>query len=200
MEADWEVEIGGEAPVIDACWEGLVDLRRAPERAAHLPECRELPELGEVLAGLNSAASPLWTSKCDVWIPEDFDADELDAEGEEGNVAWACYLDLLPRDEARWASADHAVAELRAVCSRLKEVCMRCCRVDLVVRRARIVPDRLDVGVTAYVVGCGPAPDAARRRLAAALDALLNATLGGTAGQNGPESYNGRARASSSIG
>ena len=32
MEADWEVEIGGGAPVIDALWPGFVDLRAARAR------------------------------------------------------------------------------------------------------------------------------------------------------------------------
>ena len=27
MEADWEVEVGGGAPVIEAFWPGFVDLR-----------------------------------------------------------------------------------------------------------------------------------------------------------------------------
>ena len=33
MEADWEFEVGGDAPVIEARWPGFVDLRRNPERA-----------------------------------------------------------------------------------------------------------------------------------------------------------------------
>jgi hypothetical protein len=27
LEADWEFEVGGDAPVIDALWPGFVDLR-----------------------------------------------------------------------------------------------------------------------------------------------------------------------------
>ena len=60
MEADWEVEIGGDAPVIDACWEGFVDLRRAPERAGAVAGSAELPALAmlyasqcRILAGLD---------------------------------------------------------------------------------------------------------------------------------------------------
>ena len=41
MEADWEMEIGGSAPVIDAFWAGFEDLRRSPERAGALPESQE---------------------------------------------------------------------------------------------------------------------------------------------------------------
>jgi hypothetical protein len=69
MEADWEFEVEGEtaaaeapipeAPIIDACWPGFVDLRRNPERAWDLPEARQLPALAEALARLNAAASPV---------------------------------------------------------------------------------------------------------------------------------------------
>ncbi len=32
MEADWEFEVGGDAPVIEAHWPGFVDLRQNPEQ------------------------------------------------------------------------------------------------------------------------------------------------------------------------
>ena len=34
MEADWELEIGGDAPVIEAHWTGFVDLRADPSEPA----------------------------------------------------------------------------------------------------------------------------------------------------------------------
>lgn len=84
MDADWEVEIGRGAPIIDAHWPGYVDLREHPERIGEIAEANGLPPLADLLLKLNSAGSPLWTSKCDVWIPE------------AGGLA--CYVDLLPRD------------------------------------------------------------------------------------------------------
>jgi hypothetical protein len=45
LEADWEVEIGSEAPVIDACWSGFVDLSSAPERASQLTEAIDFPAI-----------------------------------------------------------------------------------------------------------------------------------------------------------
>jgi len=71
MEADWEVEVGPEAPVIDALWPGFVDLRSAPRQAHTFPEVAQLPPLAAVLARLNAPASPVWTSRCDVWPLED---------------------------------------------------------------------------------------------------------------------------------
>ena len=112
MEADWEVEIGGGAPIIDACWDGFVDLRFDPrtrlgaflKQAQDLPESANLPTLAEALVRLNSPRSPVWTSKCDVWPvldAADIDADELDAPQEDAIVAWACYIDLVPHNKSR---------------------------------------------------------------------------------------------------
>src|SRR4051812_38986462 len=53
MEADWEFEIGGDAPVIEANWKGFVDLCAHPERVSELTECGELPALAEALVRLN---------------------------------------------------------------------------------------------------------------------------------------------------
>jgi hypothetical protein len=118
MEADWEVEIGPGAPVIDVQWSGFVDLRSHPQAARELPEAGDLPELAETLARLNGVASPVWTSKCDVWQvfdAESFDAYEMEASPESAQYAWACYIDLLPQSSQpqsaqQWASPDAFVA------------------------------------------------------------------------------------------
>jgi hypothetical protein len=83
MEADWEFEVGGEAPVIEALWMGFVDLRQHPERARELPEAAGFPALAAALQALNAPGSPVWTSKCDTWPmvePDQVDPGELDAE------------------------------------------------------------------------------------------------------------------------
>ena len=95
MEADWEVEIGGGAPVIEAHWSGFIDLRTHPDRICEIAETQEFPPLAEFLLKLNSDRSPLWTSKCDVWRPEP------------GGLAF--YVDMLPRDGdvfADWKQAE----------------------------------------------------------------------------------------------
>lgn len=84
MEIDWEVEIGGDAPVIEAQWPGLIDLQRHPHRIDEIFEVDCLLSLRDLLLTLNSAKSPVWTSKCDVWEPE--------------HNAIACYVDMLPRE------------------------------------------------------------------------------------------------------
>jgi hypothetical protein len=174
MEADWEVEIGGDAPIIEACWSGLVDLRREPERAAQLAEARQLPAMAGALVLINAPGSPVWTSKCDVFVPEHVDLDELDAPAAGASNALACYIDLLPRGEA-WGSCDGAVSACRGICERLHGVALRGCRADLVVRQAAITPDEMGFGVTAYIAAAGEHASAAEKTLSVALGAFADA-------------------------
>jgi hypothetical protein len=178
MEADWEFEVGGDAPVIEACWAGFVDLRRMPERACDLPESGLLPGLAVVLQRLNSEASPFWTSKCDFWPAlkaGEFDPDELDAPSGSAAHAMSCYIDLLPKQEGEWALQARADAECRCLCTLLGAVPLRCCRADLVIRRALVVPGFMDMGITAYITACGPGADQAKGTLEAALAAFAHA-------------------------
>jgi len=159
MEADWEFEIGGDAPVIDACWAGFVDLRwnADGERDLHarirsLAEVDQFPQLAGALERLNSQHSPVWTSKCDFWpvlVAGDFDPDELD------KVAASC----------------------KDLCARLHAVPLRCCRVDLIIRRASIAADVWDTGITAYFTACGGTLAEAGLTLEATLDAFAGAIV-----------------------
>jgi hypothetical protein len=178
MEADWEVEIGGDAPVIDARWADFIDLRREPGRAATLVEVSDLPVLARALVRLNSAGSPVWTSKSDVWEQHTFDPDEMDAPpGTAAASAIACYIDLLPRSDQEWRVHGQAVAACTKLCGRLRQVPVRSCRADLVVRRASIAPDLPDHGITAYLTACGSTLEEARATLGVALTAFVDCVL-----------------------
>jgi len=178
MEADWEFEVGGDAPVIEACWEGFIDLRCTPDRARELPEAAQLSGLSEVLERLNSGSSTVWTSKCDVFpalAPEDFDADELDAPPGCCAHAMAFYIDLLPNADRQWSGPSLAEAECKHLCAILGAVPLRCCRVDFIVRSAVIAPGVMDLGVTTYITACGPNAKEAKDVLETALSAFANA-------------------------
>jgi len=177
MEADWEFEVGGEAPVIEAQWPGFLDLREDPRRAGELAEAWQLPGLADALERLNAANSPMWTSKTDVFNPDSPDADELDATDEEAKHAMACYVDLFMRSESRWGSPLQAERSCRALCDRLRTIPLRCCRIDLVIRRAHIHPDRNDLAATAYFTACGRSEGNARARLAECLAAFAAAIV-----------------------
>jgi len=182
MEADWEIEIGPEAPIVDACWEGLVDLRVHPEMAGQLSEAAALPGLADALRRLNGSVSPFWTwtSKCDVWqIPEEdgIDPYEFDASVEEARYAWGCYIDLLPVSDQQWGhrwdpqnnTPLAAVAWCKTICSRLRSEPLRCCRVDLVIRKAAITVECMDIGITAYITACASDSVLAKQQLTCAL-------------------------------
>jgi hypothetical protein len=177
MEADWEIDIGGDAPVIHAHWAGFADLRVEPERVASLPEVFEFPMLGDALIRLNAAESPVWTSKCDVWEAAGFDPDEMDAAPERGLFALACYIDILPQIERKWHSPGQAVVACRALCERLRDIPLRGCRADLVVRRACIIEETDEYGVTAYLTACGSTLEEARSALGEVVGVFADSIL-----------------------
>jgi hypothetical protein len=107
MDADWEVEIGGGAPVIEAQWPGFIDLREYPERIGEIAEATAFPPLADLLIRLNSPGSCVWTSKCDVWEPEP------------GGLA--CYVDFIPHDESIFAEWPRTEGLCRALVESLAE-------------------------------------------------------------------------------
>lgn len=183
MEADWEIELGGGAPVIEPFWRGFVDLRFSPESAHRLQEVAQLPRLAEVLIRLNAGGSPVWTSKCDVWSVDEFDPDELDSPREQALHAVACYVDILPKGDQQWATSAATTSWCRNICTILQACPMRCCRADLVVRHAMLPPERTEFGITAYVTACGPTPRSAFHVLAVALAALADSITSGASAE-----------------
>ena len=183
MEADWEFEVGGDAPVIDACWPGFVDLRLNPERALEFDEVASFPGLAKALGCMNGAASPVWTVKCDVWRITDrgeFDADELDAPPECTAHAMGCYIDILPAGEQQWTTPHAASVACIGFCDLLRVIPRRCCRADLIVRRAFLQADMGDLaalGITAYFTACGATKKSAEGALEVALSAFASALV-----------------------
>jgi hypothetical protein len=175
MEADWEVEIGGDAPIIETHWPGFVDLRLEPERAALLSETHQLSALAGALVRLNAAGSAVWTSKCDVFVPDQFDPDELDAPRDRSLRAVACYIDFLPKEEAPWSAVEVAESACRLICERLHAMPLHSCRADLVIRRALVAGETASLGVTAYITAAGSDDPAAAVAMAAALAAFADA-------------------------
>jgi hypothetical protein len=178
MEADWEIEIGPDAPIIEALWPGFVDLRRAPERIDEIEEARGFPALAEALLRLNYSGSQQRTSKCDLWIPDPsltpWDPDEMNATHAESVVAIACYIDLLPINTSVFPKLDEAKTWARVAVQRLREIAVRSCRADLVIRRA-FQGDIEGTGITAYLTACGADSESAHWALSDALRTLVNA-------------------------
>lgn len=143
MEADWEVEVGGGAPVIDALWSGLdgaagfVDLRAHPERIGEIEEAVNCVPLAKLLLALNAAQSPVWTTKCDVW--------------EQESGALAIYLDVLPLAGGVFAELRQAEDFCRHVVRQLESAENGAVGiVELVIRQA-IAGEKDGFGVTVYL-------------------------------------------------
>jgi hypothetical protein len=175
MEADWEIEIGGGAPIIEARWPGLVDLRLRPEHARLISETHQLYGLSDALVLMNAPASPVWTSKCDVFVPAAIDPYELDAPHGSALHALACYIDVLPKNEQGWASIKIAESVCRIICNRLRGMTIRSCRADLVIRRALLADEAESLGVTAYITAAAEDDSSAANQLSAALAAFADA-------------------------
>jgi hypothetical protein len=156
MDADWEVEIGGGAPVIEADWPGFINLRGHSERGSlivkQVAEAAAFPPLATLLLALNADRSPLWTSKCDLWEPEP--------------EVLAIYVDMLPLEGnvfVRWQQADSFCREYVARLSpmELPEIGFGSgaasgpdCAIVLVIRQA--VAGHADgFGITAYLSAKG---------------------------------------------
>ncbi len=155
MESDWSVEIGADLPVIAVPWEGFIDLRHAPSLASSLDETVTAPALARMLVKLNAAISPVFTSKCDLWLltPDDIDPLEFGANREQSQQGIACYIDVVARDAEVFASFAAHEAWVRAATAELREVELPRARVEYVVR-ASSVDGHEGFAVTLYTAAC----------------------------------------------
>jgi hypothetical protein len=155
MEADWSVEIGADLPVIAVPWEGFIDLRHTASLANSLEETVAAPALARALTTLNAGISPVFTSKCDLWLltPDDIDPLEFGAGREQAQQGIACYIDIVARDARAFASFAVHEAWVRAATAELREVELPQARIEYVVR-ASSVDDHEGFAVTLYTAAC----------------------------------------------
>ncbi len=182
MEADWSVEIGPGLPVIEAAWDGFVDLRSSPGKIDEIEEARGYPALREALLVLNGHDSPLFTTKCDCWrLPGDeIDPDEFSATRETARAGFASYMDVVARDPSRFASFELHAHRVRELTSDLRRLDLRQGRVDLVLRTAAF-NEQNGFGITLYAAGCGATEESAYLAWQAVLGAAVAATIAATA-------------------
>jgi len=184
MEADWEVEMGPDAPIIDATWPGYIDLAREPHRVREIAETSSLQPLSDALILLNGQVDanpgmPIRTLKCDLWPTNDLDPDEMEAI--DCAVGIACYIDLLPRPVETFFSLSSAELWVRRLVPLIRNVPCPSSRVDLIIRQA-IGLHTEGCGITAYLCGCGTTLDHAHESLGNALRVFATTvTTGGSA-------------------
>ena len=177
MEADWEVEIGAESPVIDVAWSGFVELQQNPDRIDEISESRGFPCLAAALLSLNAQTTfpgdqnelVLQTVKCDLWPTGPCDPSEMDATPDTSGCGIACYIDLVPRNRGFFPSLLAAESWARLITSHLKMRLSPASRVDLIVRQAVTLANS-GFGITAYISACGATMESSKHALGTALE------------------------------
>ncbi|HET9742991.1 MAG TPA: hypothetical protein VFQ00_09580 [Terriglobales bacterium] len=183
MLAEWNVEIGGDAPVLEIPWESAdgriqyFDLKRQPELLLRLPEAGASNELREFLQRLNSPESPWETAKCDLWSSQ-----EIEEEEQIFGSPWkfGSYLDLIfaDRKKMRDFSAHERWVQSLARCLRSSPDITAAA--ELNVRRCFDRREETDVAgfyVTFVLRGYGRDESEARKHWGEALNFALQAII-----------------------
>lgn len=136
MQADFSVELGGDAPVLEIPWRSTdpliryYDLKIHPELVSHIPEATAYPELGVFLSRINAAGFPLATAKCDVWSSSEVAPEEEIF----GDRKFVSYIDLVFVDQGDRYSFERHEAFAKELCSLLGHAPEIAATVDLVIR------------------------------------------------------------------
>jgi hypothetical protein len=186
MLAEWTAECSADAPTLVVPWSDpdssarYIDLRANPFDIAEIPEAEHYPALGRALRSLNATRSPFITAKCDVWQLSASDQDEeleafrleLDLDPEESHAGIACYIDILWRDRALFASAHQQREMLDRLTRRAERLDHRAAALACVLRPAMFDFEGTLEGfaVTLYVRALGAETSEAIHNWEAALD------------------------------
>jgi hypothetical protein len=180
MEADFAVELGADDETLEMPWSSVDngptyhDLKRHPEYLSRIEEAVRCPELGELLAALNSPAMLLETAKCDVWSSTEMNPEE---EIFGASYKFASYVDVLFSDAARHSFSRHEQFAKDLV-QLLKKVPEIPASAEFLIRRCYYHEHaelRDGLYITFYLFGYGDDEEQARQRWAIALKLVENA-------------------------
>ncbi len=175
MEADWSVELGSDAPVIDQGWPGWIDICQDRSRIALLDEVRTFPPLEKALRWVLESNCGMVPTKCDFWTrDEPVDACEYDADPGANSTTANCFVDLMPQAATHWINLAWAERWAEASIKKLQAIRCRNTRVEVVLRQA-FNDDLAFLGVSLYISACGISTRQARSTLASALPHALRA-------------------------
>jgi hypothetical protein len=186
MQAEYEVELGPDAPALEVPWrspDGAVryfDLRARPELLLEISEAASNPELARFLSAINSVRSHFQSAKCGSWLSNEITEAEAIFEAK---WKFASYVDLISANAA--AQSDFAVH--RTTASKLAQLLGKAPEVsaaaEFIVRRCYFHRtadmDTSDEGycLTFYLSGYGDDEDQARRRWAIGLELVQHALV-----------------------
>jgi hypothetical protein len=199
MVVDWSVECSVDDPVLVVPWSGaeataevadtvgdntvadFVDLRENPYDMDQIPEAEQNPPLMQALRALNAGRSPVFTAKCDAWV---LDEDELEqlrsqldlaADRRDAAAGFASYIDLVWRDRAIFASfhqSEQLLHRLQRLAAPIEEPLAM---LDCVLRPALIdlTGPQEGFAVSLYVKALGPDSGAAKAVWGSTLEAVV---------------------------
>lgn len=136
MQADFSVELGGDAPALEIPWRSndpcvqYYDLKKHPELVKKIPEATAYPELGTFLSRINATEFPLATAKCDAWSSSEVAAEEEIF----GDRKFVSYVDLIFVDERERCSFAKHEAFAKELCRLLSQAPEIAATVELVIR------------------------------------------------------------------
>lgn len=179
---EWSTETASDDPVLVVPWQApdgaarWVDLREDEFALDEIGEADAYPALLSALRALNSARSPVFTAKCDVWEMDEKELastrDDLLLEAEQAVAGMACYLDLLWRDRAIFASRHRTEQALYRLDRMIEELPGSLAKAEAVVRPAVVDLDGAVAEgycLSLYVKGVGVDTAEADERWSAAL-------------------------------
>ena len=186
MQADYEIELGPDAPALEVPWRSsdgssrYFDLRARPELLLEISEAAGNPELGRFLSAVNAPRSHFQSAKCDSWLSDEItEAEQI----YEARWKFASYVDLFFADLA----AQMDLTRNRTFSAKLAELLGKAPDVsaaaEFMVRRCyfhRTGDMNLsDDGfcITFYLTGYGDDEDQAQRRWAIGLELVQNALI-----------------------
>jgi len=136
MQADFSVELGGDAPALEIPWSSndphvrYYDLKKYPELVQEIPEAAAYPELGAFLSRMNATEFPLATAKCDAWSTSEVAPEEEIF----GDRKFVSYADLVFVGERERCSFEKHEAFAKELCRLLGQAPEIAATVELVIR------------------------------------------------------------------
>ncbi len=136
MQADFSVELGGNAPALEIPWRSddprvrYYDLKNHPELVQQIPEAIAYPELGAFLLRINATNFPLATAKCDTWSSSEVDPEEEIF----GDRKFVSYIDLVFVEQGDQCSFEKHEAFAKDICQLLGHAPEIVATVELVIR------------------------------------------------------------------
>ena len=193
MQADYSLEIGGNAAALEVPWRSedgdlrYFDLHERPELLLEIKEAQRFGELAEFLAQVNGPTSPLATAKCDVWATSQLEPEEAIFGAA---LKLATYVDLLLPEDSRYTLPAHEDFA-RALCGLLSKAPEIPSAAEFVIRRCYYHPAAMAANaasaepedsrdgycITFYLYGYGDDEADARQRWTIGLKLVQNAIL-----------------------